>query len=415
MIRARFRTSLILALALLSPAVVLAHGLEMFVGSSAPSSGALKLGYTFSDEIPLPLLISVGGTSLYSDIFPGYEWIQADQPADGLYALKVGTRLTMQIVAIDSGASVKLGSAVLNAAGQSAFIAATTSVPGDHFHPQWQLTLPNGVVGDYSLSFKVTTTTAPYTESPVYTLTFTNSAPTPTSTLTPTRTLTPTTTPTPSASETPTPTVTLPASTATIAASTATTTTTATPSASPTPTATDSPVPTATVTTDDLLPGKRLLLVTKVGVPAKSGLRVRARASSITLGSGNGSADDPTAVGATIRVGSLAAGFDDTYDLPAAYWTVLGKPGQNQGYKYKDKALAAGPIESVVIRNGRVLALIGKGAALGHTLFVDPAPVDVTISIGNHRYCLLFGGERKWSAAARFKAVGAAPPPACAS
>jgi hypothetical protein len=199
MIRILRRTALTVALVLISAGRVHAHGLEMFAGSTAPASGALRLNYEFTDKIPLPLIISLGGTSFYSDIFPGYEWVQEDQPADGLYALKVGTRLTMQIVAIAAGASVKLDTTTLSAAGQSGFVATTTNVPGDHFHPQWQLTLPDGVIGDYSVSFKVTTTTEPYTESPVYTLIFTNAAPTPTPTATPT----PVRTNTPTASATP--------------------------------------------------------------------------------------------------------------------------------------------------------------------------------------------------------------------
>jgi len=169
-----------------------------------------------------------------------------------------------------------------------------------------------------------------------------------------------------------------------------------------------------TVSTSDLLPGKKLLLKTKAGSPAKSTLALAAKDATITLGSGNGSIDDPTSVGATVRVHSGAGGFDDTYTLPPANWALIGKPGQNKGYKYKDKTLTAGPISVAVIKNAKGMTVVGKGAGLGHSLAANPAPVDVTVTIGSHRYCFQFGGAQKWKVGAQLKAVDAGAPAACA-
>jgi len=164
----------------------------------------------------------------------------------------------------------------------------------------------------------------------------------------------------------------------------------------------------------DLLTGKTITLKTKMGDPAKSGLALTSKDAAVTLGAGNGSADDPTVAGATVRVHSTNGSFDDVYNLPAANWSLIGKPGQGKGYKYKDKTLAAGPIASATITSGKNLKLTGKGAALGHTLGVNPAPVRVTLTSGGHRYCLQFGGVGKWKADKTYTAKNASAPAVCA-
>jgi len=166
--------------------------------------------------------------------------------------------------------------------------------------------------------------------------------------------------------------------------------------------------------TDELLSGKTLVLKTKTGVPTKSGLALTSKDSTLTLGGGNGSADDPTTAGATVRVRSVAGSFEDTYVLPASKWALVGKPGQNKGYKYKDGALQAGPFAVGLLKTGKGLKVTAKGAGLGHTLGVDPTPIDVTITLGGHRYCLRFGGVTTWKADKLLKAKDAQAPAACA-
>jgi len=242
-----------LAAVLLTPVrAALAHGAEMMLGSAAKGSGALGLAYEFTDQIVVTPDLSLGGMTLYTSIFPGFEWLQADDPADALYVLKVGTRFSMQILSIDSGASVVVGGTKLSAAGQSAFVATTTNVAGDHFHPQWELLLPDGVTGAYAVSFRLTTTSHSYKQSPVYTLTITNVAPpttTPTaaatSTIPPTGSPTPTDTAVPGATPTGTDVATPTATETAAAPPTTTATSTSSPTASATPSATATPQPAA--------------------------------------------------------------------------------------------------------------------------------------------------------------------------
>ena len=235
------------AVVLLRAHAAFAHGAEMMLGSTAKASGALALSYEFTDPVVVSPSISLGGMTLYTSEFPGIEWLQQDDPP--FFALKVGTPFSMQIVSIDPGASVMVGGTTLNAAGKSAFVATTTNVPGDHFHPLWQLLLPDGVTGTYAVSFKLTTTSKTYTASQVYSLIITNipEPPTETPTETPTATATETPTLSPVQTSTPTP-IDTATSTFTItptppATETPTTTPSATPSETPTPSPTASPQP----------------------------------------------------------------------------------------------------------------------------------------------------------------------------
>ncbi len=174
-------TILVLALSLWTrPAV--AHGPEMMLGSTVDQGGALALSYDFTDIVAVSPDVTLGGTTLYDTLFPGIEWLQTAAPP--LYVLQVGTPFSLQIVSIDAGAAVMVGDKTLNAAGQSAFVANTTNIPGDHFHPQWELLLPAGMMGEYSVSFKLTTTSPLYASSDTYTLLVTN-LPQPTNSPTP--------------------------------------------------------------------------------------------------------------------------------------------------------------------------------------------------------------------------------------
>src|SRR5688572_25518071 len=170
-----------------------------------------------------------------------------------------------------------------------------------------------------------------------------------------------------------------------------------TTSTSVTTTTTVAPTTTTTLpgacTTVELIDGRKLLLNRGIGLVAKD--------ADISLGRGNGSADDPVVNGGTVRVVSSVVGaFDDTYDLPAASWKYKKKQGTNKGYTLRK----AGPIKSIAVLPGKKLALKAKGSGLGHTLGSDPEPVDVVLTIGEHCYCMRFGGDvqfkpdKKWHA-----------------
>ena len=230
------------------------HGAEMLVGSTASGSGALGLAYEFSDKVVVTESVSLGGMTLYSSIFPGFEWLQDDDSADSLYRLAVGTPFSVKITAIDPDAALKIGGTTLNAKDQTAFVATTTNVAGDHVHPEWELILPAGEIAERTVSFEVTTTSHSYTTSQEYTLVLTNasdSTETPTATITPTPTSTATPVLIPTSSATASPQLLTPTPTAAIATATAPPPPqSATPSQPPEPTETATPPPPTPVPTD---------------------------------------------------------------------------------------------------------------------------------------------------------------------
>jgi hypothetical protein len=237
------------------------HGEVVNVGSSASGGGALKLeGFDFAERIVVTPSSSNATMTLYTTTFPSFQFIDADQPGTPLYRLPDGTRLTLEItcdgsVCIDAGASIRLDR-IVDATGETASIGEVAA--GEHVHPEWRLLLPNGVVGEYRVPFKITTTAAGYSQSQVYTAILTNIAP-PTATSTAGATASATATATPSATFTSSPT-TVPAS-----ATPTMTPTAEAPSATPTPTPTATQVPACPATPDvrDCLTGEKgkLLLV----------------------------------------------------------------------------------------------------------------------------------------------------------
>lgn len=185
----------------LPPLPVWAHGETLLVGASASGGTTLAASFTPPLVASVTASFSAGGLTLSTGQFPSFEWPTATSPAPP-YPLPTGTQVRMQLVAIDAGASVKIGATTLDAPGESAALGGT--VPGEHVHPEWQLTLPTGTLASRAVQFVFTATG--YTGSPVYSVTITNAeADTPTPTESATQ---PPATPTPTApvADTPSPT-----------------------------------------------------------------------------------------------------------------------------------------------------------------------------------------------------------------
>jgi hypothetical protein len=179
-----------------------------------------------------------------------------------------------------------------------------------------------------------------------------------------------------------------------------------------TSTTTTTSTSTTTTTLPRLLTGKKLVL--KDGSdPSRRGLTLASSDRTLDLGS---PADDPTVAGATLRVRTTAGcggPCDATYALPAGNWQLIGSPGQNKGFKYDDKLLAAGPVKKITVKPGKGLKIIAKGEQLAHQLAADPAPVDVAFTLGTRRACMRFGGTTKVSVGRTFVASNAPVAPGC--
>jgi hypothetical protein len=188
---------------------------------------------------------------------------------------------------------------------------------------------------------------------------------------------------------------------------------TTTSTSAPTTSTTSTTVASTTTTTTVPAPACELLLGTKLKLAArpKTGERtfgLRSVDRALTLGGGNGSADDPVVHGGVLRLVSAAAGFDDSFALPAANWRYKKKDGQNRGYTLRD----AGGIAQIVIKPGKEITIRGGG---GPGLEADPAPVDVVLHIGQQCYCWRFGGDVTYKPDKSWTARKAPAPSGCPS
>jgi hypothetical protein len=191
--------------------------------------------------------------------------------------------------------------------------------------------------------------------------------------------------------------------TSTTAPATSTTSTTAAPAT--TTTTTTLPV------TFDPLAGAKLVLTDDPAKPAKRSLVAVSRdAAALAPAAG-----DPNAGllqdGGTLRV--VADGgdrFDTTYALPGSGWKPLRAKQPSRGVRFTARG---GPVTSVVLEWGRKLLVKGHGAGLGHSLTTEPARVQLFLTLGTERRCLVFGGTGRFAAGTsliRKRAAAAACP-----
>jgi hypothetical protein len=317
---------------------------DMIIASRASGGGALVLRHDTSRPVLVTPSLSSDGTTRYTTTQPGFEALFRAE--GGLFPLKNGTPVRMEITAIDPGVSFKLGTATLDTVGETAPIG---QMPNLHVHGEWRLLLPDGVVGAYVLAFRLTTSARGYAASPAYVFTVTNS-----------------------------------------------------PEGAGASSTTTLPAPAAVG-----LAGAVLAL-------RPSAVSVRSRDGAVGLGGGNGSPDDPTRVGARLRLQTEGAvPLDLRYDLPAAGWRTIGRSGRNKGYRYRDRGRRAGPVTAVTIRGGRGIAIAAKGMSLGPSLAAEPDAVSVVLDLGARRHCMRFGGTTRFRPARLFGARNAPPPAAC--
>ena len=150
------------------------------------------------------------------------------------------------------------------------------------------------------------------------------------------------------------------------------------------------------------LAGKKLLLKEQL-------VKMLAKDGAVSLGAGNGSGDDPTLAGGSLRVVAPAAGFDATFDLPVGAWKTIGKAGRNKGYKLKK----ADPVKTVIVKAGKLIKVVAKGAGVAPSLATDPGAVSVEVVYGTQRHCVTFGGTVKLKEGKKRTAKKAPAPAAC--
>jgi len=119
----------------------------MLVGSTATGGGALGV-----DAVPPAYVVAsaclggtdeacTGGTVVYTGTSPGFDALNADDPALPLYVLPDGVEVTIELTALDPDTSLLISETLLNRVGQTAVVNTT---PHLHNHPTWQMVAPGG-------------------------------------------------------------------------------------------------------------------------------------------------------------------------------------------------------------------------------------------------------------------------------
>jgi len=169
-------------------------GTECFeIWSTQSGGGALTIYFDFAGrKIQTFGPLCFNGDCLYSSSDNGFI-TTTPAPADGYFSLADGTDVSLEIVAIDPAVTVNVSGQNLVNPGDTILLGAAPTL---HVHPTWEITVPeNTSLGDYPLSFKLTTPASPpYADSQVFSVTLTD-LPTPTPNQ-PTPSATPTATPT---------------------------------------------------------------------------------------------------------------------------------------------------------------------------------------------------------------------------
>ncbi|HXJ34025.1 MAG TPA: hypothetical protein VMS22_08270 [Candidatus Eisenbacteria bacterium] len=248
---------------------------DMFIGSSAQGSGALRMAYDFCRPVVVTESLTVDGLTRWTSTQPGFNALAVSRPGS-IYVLRDTTPIEVVLRAVDPGVTLKVGSTVLDAPGSMALIG---NVPDVHLHPEWRLLLPEGQGGEFHLQLSLHTGATAYDDSPIYRFTIT-----------------------------------------TVAGSDGcgdgeTTTTTLPPA-----------------TNDRLVAGTTLLLRASPSNAAK-------KAMTLTFGDAfDPASTDPTVTGGQLRILSNAANsFEGRHELPASRWKPLRKHGTLRGYRYKDR------------------------------------------------------------------------------
>jgi hypothetical protein len=149
---------------------------HMALWSTEDGGGELVADWDF-DPIQTSEAFCGGGMCLFTSANPAFLYTGTTPPA-GLHTLADDTAISLEIVAQDAAASVRIDGVTVGE-GQSARLG---TAPDLHNHPSWRLLLPEGDAGDFSLSFRLLSESPAYVDSVVYTAVLSNAMPPPTPT-----------------------------------------------------------------------------------------------------------------------------------------------------------------------------------------------------------------------------------------
>jgi hypothetical protein len=164
-----------------------AHDGPLQIRSTGKGSGALAITGAPTGSLALTESACAAGSCLYTNSELAFTTPDTDLGEPVLGALAIATVVRLEVVSADAGASVKLGTTVLDAPGESAQLGVSWSM---HAHLILQVTAPQGQQADWTVVVRLTTNSGKYTASSPVTLIVTTASATTTTTTTETSTTT---------------------------------------------------------------------------------------------------------------------------------------------------------------------------------------------------------------------------------
>lgn len=155
----------------LFPTTALAHDGGFEVRSTEIGGGTLAVTGGPDGAVAVGLVFCGGGECLYEDAETTIHAPEENLASPSLFALAAGTQLTLEIVTLDEGVSIKLGDGKLDQVGDAATLGTT---PELHAEPILQVTTAPGVVGEWHVAVRVGNPAATYAESDVIEIVLTN-------------------------------------------------------------------------------------------------------------------------------------------------------------------------------------------------------------------------------------------------
>lgn len=143
---------------------------EILFYSAADGGGQIVADFDFSEHVHVALLGCSSGNCVYTHEGTGLVAAEPGEEHHGLYRLDDGILFTLEIVSVSPEVSIRSGNATLNTDGQILRLGFSPF----HLDPVWQLELPEGDVHEASVTFKVTSSSPAYLDSPPYTLWLSN-------------------------------------------------------------------------------------------------------------------------------------------------------------------------------------------------------------------------------------------------
>ena len=117
------------------------------VGSTQAGGGKLTIDENFTAFVVPEACLGgsgedcEGGTVVYIGDSPGFNNLQTENPAQPIYKLPDGVTVSIEVTAVDEGASLGISGMSLDTAGE---IGLVNTTPELHNHPEWTLVAPGG-------------------------------------------------------------------------------------------------------------------------------------------------------------------------------------------------------------------------------------------------------------------------------